>query len=305
MVVLSLKLSELKRLRLTNRQKREIIKMYKRLSKIAQNHLDSIKLDTTATAYLQRKQLEDLIQSLSQESKVVAKELKSVILNNMTVMSKTTVQDINQFLNKAHLSIKGAYAHVPSEVVSSIQSGKIYKGNWTLSRAIWGADKKIQKDIRTIVAEGTAANKSAYDIAKDLELYVNPTKHKDWQWSKVYPGTSKRVDYNAQRLARTMVSHAYQQSVIQTTKDNPYIDGIKWLSQGGERTCDICKERNGKIYSPQNLPLDHPNGMCSYAPVVTKSFEQISKELAEKSSKEFNANPEIQKWREAMKGQLR
>ena len=69
--------------------------------------------------------------------------------------------------------------------------------------------KNTQGDIQYIVAQGIASQKSAFDIAKDLEKYVDPSAKKDWAWSKVYPGTKKVVDYNAQRLARTMVSHAY------------------------------------------------------------------------------------------------
>lgn len=298
---INLRLSELKRQRITKKQKAEIKAMYKDLAKTAKAHRKQLEGVGTGTAFLQRQRLDDMVQALSVESKLISGSLETKILNNMTVMSQTTVTDMNQFLTKANLNIKGAYAHVPTEVVQSIYSGKIYEGNWSLSQAIWGNDQKILDDIQKIVAKGTAENLSAYDIAKDLERYVNPSARKDWKWSKVYPGTNKVVDYNAQRLARTMVSHAYQQSVIQTAKDNPYIDGIKWLSSGTERMCDLCAERDGKIYSPEDIPLDHPNGMCSYAPVITKSFQQISDELANNRLEELN-NPEFQKWKNSMRG---
>lgn len=141
--------------------------------------------------------------------------------------------------------------------------------------------KKAQQDINSIIAKGIAENKSSYDIAKDLEKYVNPSAKKDWDWSKVYPGTNKKVDYNAQRLARTMVSHAYQYSFVQTTKHNPFVEDYIWRSAGSERTCEICAERNGKHYAKDKLPLDHPNGLCTFIANTPDNMEDIADRLAD------------------------
>lgn len=103
-------------------------------------------------------------------------------------------------------------------------------------------------------------NKSAFDIAKDLEEYVDPKAKKSWDWKKVYPGVSSKIDYSAQRLARTMPAHAYQQSLEATVKNNPFIDGYIWHSGTGKRTCEICRERDGKFLQKESclwtIPTD-------------------------------------------------
>ena len=123
-------------------------------------------------------------------------------------------------------------------------------------------------------------NKSAFDIAKDLEEYVDPKAKKSWDWKKVYPGVSSKIDYSAQRLARTMPAHAYQQSLEATVKNNPFIDGYIWHSGTGKRTCEICRERDGKFFAKGKLPMDHPNGRCTF---ITKgqSMMDISDRLAD------------------------
>ena len=76
-----------------------------------------------------------------------------------------------------------------------------------------------------------------------------------------------------------MVQHAYQESFVRVTKNNPFIDSYQWLASGGDRMCDICAERDGKIYSKDELPLDHPNGMCTFVVVMSKSLEEVGSDL--------------------------
>ncbi|MEE1301474.1 MAG: ADP-ribosyltransferase, partial [Bacteroidales bacterium] len=71
----------------------------------------------------------------------------------------------------------------------------------------------------------------------------------------------------AQRLARTLVQHGYQQSFVATTQKNPFITEYIWRSNGS-RVCELCLARDGKHYKKDELELDHPNGMCTMEPVV-------------------------------------
>src|SRR5699024_8242772 len=135
--------------------------------------------------------------------------------------------------------------------------------------------------IQTIISRGILAQKPAYDLAKDLETYLRPEARKPWDWGKVYPGVSRQVDYSAQRLARTAVTHAYQLSLERATKDNRYVEGYRWHSAGGGRVCPLCQQRNGKLYEKGNLPLDHPNGMCVVTAEISKSYEEIGRELGD------------------------
>ena len=211
-----------------------------------------------------------------------------------------TVKDAKEFLHEVGLPIGGAYSNVPIEIVQAVASGQLYTGDWTLSRALWLNTVETQRDVQSIVAQGILENKSAYDIAKDLEKYVDPSARKDWEWSKVYPGTRKVVDYNAQRLARTMVSHAYQQAFVRTTIKNPFITKYQWQAANGERVCEICMERDGKLFDKDDLPLDHPNGMCTYLAVIEDSMEDVADRLADWVHGE--SDPELDEWAKDLYG---
>lgn len=265
---------------LTDAQYKQIQSLYQQLAARAQKRAKLLE-GSTASANLQREELRKLAKELQQEAQKIASFLEGSIKDDMTKVSEAVVKDALKFNSLIGLDIKGAFSHVPADIVETILTGKLYQGNWSLSGALWIDIAKTQQDINKIIAEGIALNKSAYDIAKDLEKYVDPSARKDWDWSKVYPGTKKKVDYVAQRLARTMVGHAYQQSVVATAKNNPFSEGILWISGHSHRTCEICRDRDGNVYPADKLPLDHPNGMCSFAVYISKSLTDIADELAD------------------------
>lgn len=289
------------RQKLTTAQSREIERLYKDLAKKAAKEAEKLK-SSTRSGKLQAVELGKLEKKLQEEADKIGARLESSIPSAMKKAAAGVVSDATAFQGKLGISIEGAYRRVPTDIVETLVSGKLYKGKWSLSKSIWADVSKTQSDISKVVAEGIALNKSSYDIAKDLEMYVDPSAKKPWDWSKVYPGTKKKIDYNAQRLARTMVGHAYQQSVMATCKDDPFVDGIEWISGHTSSSCELCEKRDGKIFPADQLPLDHPNGKCSFAPAVSKSLTQISDELADWV--QGKPNPEIDKWMSQAGGSL-
>ena len=268
------------RQKLTNAQYREIERLYKDLARKAAKEAERLK-SSTVSGKLQAVELGKLEKKLQEEADKIGARLESSIPSSMKKAAAGVVSDAASFQGKLGISIEGAYRRVPTDIVETLVSGKLYKGKWSLSKSIWADISKTQSDISKVVAEGIALNKSSYDIAKDLEMYVDPSAKKPWDWSKVYPGTKKKIDYNAQRLARTMVGHAYQQSVVAVCKDDPFVDGIEWISGHSTTTCELCRDRNGKVFPAGKLPLDHPNGKCSFAPHVSKSLSQVGDDLAD------------------------
>lgn len=246
------------------------------------------------SAPLQEAYLKELLNQVNTELNKIDGELQDGILSSMYAASDAYVHQSLDFLQAIGMPIGGAYSHVPDDVVRSIASGKIYSDKWSLSTALWKNHMKVQSDVQKVVAQGVAENKSVYDIAKDLEKYVNPDARKAWDWSKVYPGTARKVDYNAQRLARTMISHAYQQSFVRSTQKNPFVTKYQWEASNSERVCEICEERDGQLYDKDDLPLDHPNGMCTYIAVMPDNLEEIADKLADWAHGE--ANPDIDAW---------
>lgn len=149
-----------------------------------------------------------------------------------------------------------------------------------LSKRIWWSGNKVNGDIDKIIQKGITEKKSAYELAQDLQSYVNPEAKKDWKWKKVYPGTSKTIDYCAQRFARTSISHAYTLAMLRSCERNPFITKIRWHSVFAPgRTCSLCKDRDGREYLLKDCPLDHPNGLCYQEPLVDDSLENIGSRL--------------------------
>lgn len=267
------------RVKLTLEQQRQIRQLYSDAAKDVAEQAKN--LPDTVSGAMRASYLKGLEKQLNQRLKDIEGQLSGTIQTNMGKVADTVCADNVAFLRSVGMPIQGAFSQVPANVVESIVTGQVYEGRWTLSKALYGNTRKAQQDIRSIIAKGVAENKSAYDIAKDLEKYVDPKAKKDWDWSKVYPGTNKKVDYNAQRLARTMVSHAYQQAFVQTTKKNPFVTKYKWETSGQERVCEICAARNGVEYAKTDLPLDHPNGMCTFIAVIEDSMTDIADRIAD------------------------
>lgn len=276
---LNLRTAEQERVRLTAAQQKQIQRLYENAAKeVAKKAEQAPRVPSDA---LRKQYLNQLQNQLNEELDKIRGEIESTVKGNMKKTAEAVVGDNIDFLREVGMPIQGAFSHVPDEVVRAVATGQLYEGKWSLSRALWKNTRRTQRDVQNVVAQGIAQNKSAYDIAKDLEKYVDPSARKDWDWSKVYPGTARKVDYSAQRLARTMVSHAYQQSFVRTTQKNPFVTKYKWVSSGGARMCEICAERDGVEYSKTDLPLDHPNGMCTFIAVIEDSMADIADRIAD------------------------
>ena len=289
--------AEEQRQKITQEQQEHIRDLYRQASEEVGKLAE--KAPRAPSDALQKQYLKNLQKQIDEQLKDIEKQLNGEIRSGMTDTVKATVADAKAFLNQNGLPIKGAYSHVPADIVRSVASGQLYSGNWTLSRALWLNTAETQHDVQSIVAQGIIQNKSAYDIAKDLEKYVNPDARKDWEWSKVYPGTKKVIDYNAQRLARTMVSHAYQQAFVRTTQKNPFVSKYKWEASNSGRVCEICAERDGKLFDKDELPLDHPNGMCTFTAVMD-NLDTIGERLGDWAA--GKEDPELDKWAEDLYG---
>lgn len=255
---------------------------------------------TTASSYWQEQQLLELQRQLTAQSKVIANQIFYDTKESLYTVADAVVGCNAKFLADLGFpkdGINAAFTSVPTTIVNNIVTGQIYEGGWNLSAAIWGDNQKTLSDIYGIVARGRAQNLSAYDIAKALESYVNPNKAKQWNLKmpdgvKIY---KKSVDYNAQRLVRTLTQHAYQQGIIQSAKANPFIQSIIWRSNGS-RTCELCLDRDGHEYKPEELPMDHPNGMCTMEPKI--DMDKTIDQLAGWFNAEDGTYPEIDKFAE-------
>lgn len=298
---LSLSNSEKARLTLSKGQQKNISDIYSSLAKELSDKAEKLGDSPNKSSYLKRQELNKLAKELKVSLSKSNSKIEGIIKDTMSKTAQSVVDDNLDFLDKVGFNIEGAFSHVPDDIVERLASGQVYEGNWTLSKAIWKQGQKIQEDINTIIAKGIAANKGSYNIAKDLEKYVDPKAAKEWDWSKVYPGTNKKIDYNAQRLARTLTSHAYQQSLMETTKDNPFVTKLQWRSaEIQSRTCDLCKQRNGQLFDKDKLPMDHPNGLCTFLTIIPDNLNDISDRIAKWANGE--SDPDLDKFSSSLTG---
>lgn len=184
---------------------------------------------------------------------------------------------------------------VQNQVVEDIIGGGLYKDKKSLSARIWQFTAKNRDDLQYVIARGMVEKKSAIELARDVQTYIKPPSKRLTDWGKVYPNLkSKQIDYSAMRLARTTINHSYQTSTIKSSMINPFVTGIRWRSaliHG--RTCQLCMDRHDTVYKIDEVPLDHPNGLCTMIP-ETEDLDKVAEEL--KRWVEGEDNPTLDKW---------
>ena len=262
-------------------QKKEIAALYEKWADEIGEKAKHYSHKSNASAAVSEKQMKELQKMLKATGQEVSNEVYSKIKKNMYTIADAVVADNVKWLQSFGFSADGlnaAFNYVPDEVVRNLITGQIYASGWSLSSRIWGDNEQTMKDAYQIMAKGLAENKPVFEIAKELEQYVRPSAKKAWnpvlamkntktgkiEYKRIY---KKQVDYNAQRLARTLAQHSYQQSFLATTQKNPFITDYIWHSNGS-RPCPLCLDRDGKHFNKNELPMDHPNGMCTMEPVV-------------------------------------
>lgn len=280
---IQLEMADAEKIAITKQQQQEIANMYKKLANTAGTEASKIANSIGVSDQIKYTYLTALNKRLNKEVDGIMNKIGATTKKNMADVGDAVVGASEKFMQDAGmLFVKGAFSHIPTDIVESLVAGKIYKGDWDFSKALWQSGNKVKADMYKVVATGVAGQKPTIEIAKDLEKYLNPSAAKPWDWKKVYPGVSTKVDYSAQRLARTLVQHAYQLNLTQAVKYNPFVTGIRWHSAMIHgRTCELCKERDEQLYPKDELPFDHPNGLCYFTSEIPNSPEEVADRIAD------------------------
>ena len=180
-------------------------------------------------------------------------------------------------------------------------SGGFYRDRMGLSERIWRVSRGFEHDVGYIVQRGIAEKKSVRELAADLEQYVKPRTKRDFDWGTVYPDLAgKNVDFNAQRLARTAINHAYFLDNVRVCTENPFVTAMHWdLSNAhGERQvipfgpdeCDEYAEHDEGLgmgnFKPEEIPVPHPQCLCVQWAVIPQSLEDIGAQIGRWASGE-------------------
>ena len=198
-------------------------------------------------------------------------------------------EEIERMAAYGLIGLTAKYSNIPTDVVATITSGQLYESKWSLSKAIWTADKKQHQKIYDIIAKGISKNASLEDIAKALEGYVSPDRRKTWEMARFYAGRKGKIDYNAMRLVKTMNNHAFNESFQRATEHDPFVEGYKWNNGHGINVCPICEQLasddwyglGAGVYPKGDVPLDHPNGQCYITIEQTMSAEDVANAIGD------------------------
>lgn len=258
---------------LTKRQERAIRKSYNDWAKEIKEEAKNLSRVSGSTT--EQKQMAELYYQLRNASKQLSKEINNEVSSNINSMGSSLVRVNKKWLDSLGLSTNAIdYKMSVSKdiAIRSILSGNLYQNAKPLSERVWNLADGNLKDIYSIISRGIALNQSPYDIARQLEKYLNTSQSLGWT-IKSYTDANGRlkfarirnnnVDWRAQRLARTMLQHSYQQTLVALTKDNPFVLGYIWHADGAN-SCELCMDRDGQFYTASELPLDHPNGQCDF-----------------------------------------
>lgn len=270
--------------KVTLEQQKEILKIYtEAIENMAKKAADAKEDSIT------KKLLNEFTKDLISEKITILKNISKSTTKSITKAAGYGIKANLEILKRifdltgvnSNVNYEGLFSSTKKKIINDIVSGKLYKDNKTLSDRIWRANNKFEDNIQYMINKGILEGKSSLELARDLETFIKEPARRPWAWSKVYPqlvGTV--IDYNAQRLARTSINHSYQNSTIQSSNMNPFVEGIQWHSslQHG-RTCEVCRERHGEVFPKDNVPLDHPNGLCTMIPYILKDSEEVAGEL--------------------------
>lgn len=257
---------------------REIRKFYEHSYRIISNRIARLSDRTDESSVARRTYLEELRREIQIQLNEIDSNLNTLVTNNVNSMITETMSVNSAYLNHLGFNYYTTSPALIADMSNRVLTGQLYSGNWTLSTAIWGNNVGIQADINRIISRGILQGKTTYQIAKELEKYVNPDYTR-----MVASGTRGRVDYNAQRLVRTTIQHAYQEAFVQATRNNPFIIGYKWETSGMSNVCHLCMDRESLdeyglgegVFPKDALPLDHPNGNCTFSIVSVYSEDEI------------------------------
>lgn len=284
------------KIEITKKAQREIIDLYSKA-------IDDLSKKLKSTGGLKEAYIKSRIRGLNAELEHLIEQYSMESAESAVTLHKGTLEEIVGRTGHK-LQFDRLFGNIPTEVLQVMREGGIYKDGAGLSARIWDYTGSNAKYIEDIIYSGIAEGTNAFDLANLLEDYVNPKSRKNWNNEKikellgpVYASKQQQVEYNALRLARTSIAHSFTIGNKLSAQRNPFIEKFKWHSVFAHgRTCEECKEKDGQIYKIEDLPFDHPNGLCWEEPVYEKSLDEYTKEIGEWLDGGKNAN--LDKWYE-------
>ena len=286
---------------LMQQSEKEILEIYNECAKDIKRKLKDAKDGTATRAYLEEldksidKYRNDLYRELNKSYNKNHEKMKKIILDGQVSFWDEALKGFDKGIA---LKIKDKFFNVADRALGVVLSGTMYGDSRSLDRRLWNLVDDNIKAIKKLIQINIAEGADAKTLAKQLDKFIddkNILKSKR-QVIKVYDPKTKKyklklqplpdrmptsISYQARRLARTSLTHVAHSITIESAKENPFCEGVKWnLSAAhggrmGKRTCEcesFAKEDHfglgPGVYKPGMTPLSHPNCLCYLTEVV-------------------------------------
>ncbi len=288
----------------------------KQIAKIYENAITDItaKANAAKEGSLTQRWALDMQASLKASIKRLNGEMESTITDAATSAANLPGNVAGDWMSSVYTSAGGnlsgetfrnMFTSTNDEALRMVLSGRAYLDGKSLSSRIWTQTGRLESGINQVIQQGIAQKKSAVEIAKELEQYVNPdaretlaerrarlsgNKDQSQLAPLAFPGNT---EYNCLRLARTSINHAFFLSMKNSAKLNPFCSCIHWELSGQHFTrqvapfgVDICDDyaTHDEGLGVGNWPIDgtplpHANCLCGQWPEVPMSLDECAKRL--------------------------
>lgn len=246
--------------------------------------------EATRAGTLTERWVKDYQKTLEKRIEQLRGELGGTILSGMRKSAGLPGDTVEGWLNDALAmvgadgSFTGTFSRTPDAALRMLIDGRMYRDGKSLSRRIWNRTDQLQGSIEDILTQGIAQHRSALQIAQDLEAYVSPKAKMPVSWLTLYPDIpfNRQIDYNAQRLARTAINHAYWAANMAAAKANPFCRAMHWqlspshyerqVARFGEDICDAYASHDEGLgrgnFPIDDVPMPHAQCLCATWQVV-------------------------------------
>lgn len=294
-------------LQLSLRQEKDLLRLYIELAKQLKIDIAKCKISS------EKKYLQDLQNIVQINIRDLDKELSNMIRANIETASliagtaaltyyTAITSDVTLFsmFNSIVLNTSG-------KTTANLIQGNLYKDKRSLDSRLWNISKKSRNDIDTLIKTNLLKGANSRDLALQVEQYVNPKKILKRSidivnGKKIY----SNISWQSTRLARTSITHSFNENTLQQAYSNPFNIGMKWVlssehskrMKGKRDECDYYAEQNNYnlgvgVFPLDKVPIAHPCCLCHQYEVAT-DIDQAIKDI--KAWTKGTSNPKLDKW---------
>lgn len=216
-----------------------------------------------------------------------------VVQKQAAYMDKRLPRDVKRWLNNRmarEMSAPNPFVHYDAPHTWVDPRG------YRLSDRIWQTSIETRRKIDALLADGIRTGRSAFDMAAELEQFLQPNAALK-RTNKPY-GTNAST--HAMTLSRSEIAFAHSNATRAAAYANPFVDGWDWAVSASHPKQDICDELatididGNRIKEP--YPLDgnepvvvrdsHPNCICNNR----TSSSTSTKDIVDKYREQMKAN---------------